>query len=61
MTDLSRRAASELTKMDEILEDDDDVDTGVLRIRYEKSMERLAATRLEIAKIKRNIPAPEKT
>jgi hypothetical protein len=53
-------AEGEFLDPSELLEDEDE-DTGVLRIRYAQSMDKLKATRVDIAKIKSNIPAPSKT
>lgn len=44
----------------ELLEDDDDLDTAVIRLEYDQNMKRLEAKRVDFAKLKRNIPLPDK-
>jgi hypothetical protein len=50
-------SSEELIKL---LEDDEEADTSVIRLEYDKNMQDLAKARLKLVHIKHNIPPPEK-
>lgn len=42
----------------ELLEDDEDADTGLIRVEYDENMQKLAEARARIVRLKHNIPPP---